>query len=231
MRNKPCDKQIEYSCVSGVNDICPFNSKRCKKLPRSNIGICSFLHGGSQQIICPCVFEKSDYRVIIEKKILGCRSSSVYPEVKIGDNFFDYLVVDDDNEKQYCAVEIQSLDTTGNYKWVLGEKVKPFCINWNTTKKTIISQLITKLTIFQSVGKAVVLVIQDSFWKYLSKQTYAFDKSKELHILSYHYYDGRFDGYELMSLTFDELCSLLFSEKEYDVDKIVCSLKNGLKGV
>lgn len=146
-------KRFDYFCDTDGNTICPFTKKRCFKLSRAKIGICALEHNGEKQIICPSAFPKNQIFDLIANNVIKSNQYLLFNEVKLGDNFLDFLMVDRNNRNNYCGIEFQALDTTGNYRWLFGNKVKPFCINWKTTKKTIISQLITKAKIFSSEKK------------------------------------------------------------------------------
>ena len=128
------------------------------------------------------------------------------------------------DESNYVGVELQSLDTSGNYRWIFGDKVKPFCINWKTTKKTIFSQLIAKVNIFKKQNKRMVLVIQDSFSEYLNITDSTFDRSKDLYILSVHYDGNSMTDVSMYSLSLEEIVSLMLETNDIDLNKIIYEL-------
>ena len=167
MQKIDAKKKFEYHCEKGVNETCPFSKRKCLKLSKVDIGICAFHHNNEHQIICPNYFLKYNVLEQISSKLLNTEKYKIIQEMKINNNFMDYVLVDSNNLLNYCGVEFQALDTTGNYKWLYGEKVKPFCINWKTTMKTIVPQLFIKGSIFKSHNKKIVLVVQSTFLSYL----------------------------------------------------------------
>lgn len=223
MLKKDAIKKIEYYCELGKNVICPFSNEKCLKVPRSEIGVCSFIHQNREQIICPNAFLKIDYLSLIANKVLGTNSFSVIKEAKIKNNFIDFILVDDEFSENYCAVEVQALDTTGNYKWVLGEKVKPYCVNWKTTKKTIISQLLEKIPIFNANDKRLILVIQDTFFDYCGFPDNGYDDGKDFHVLTLKFFNDSFNGYAFRSYDFNDLLSLFKNDDKVDLNKYVKS--------
>lgn len=192
-------------CEKDKMIVCPLTSKKCFKLSKSDIGVCALEHNGLKQIICPSLFPKKKIFDLIADKIIKTNNYSIFSEVKLGDNFLDYLMVDKNVGDNYCGIEFQALDTTGNYRWLFGEKVKPFCINWKTTKKTILSQLITKAKIFLDEKKKIVLVIQSSFLRYLNFQNLKQTINGDIIILAFDYVNTKFSNLELHSICFDDL--------------------------
>lgn len=224
MQKIDANKRVEFYCQANGNTLCPFSNEKCIKLSRCDMGICSFYHKEADQIICPNLFRQSDFIEFIAKNVLKAETFNVYKEVKVGNNFIDYIIVNSNNGDDYLAVELQSLDTSGNYKWVFGEKTKPFCINWKTTKKTILSQLLCKIRLFENNNKKLVLVIQDTFFDYLKLNKLKYDDSKKLHVLSYSYVDKRFCNPSLFSYSFDDLINCIIEDEKIDLNNIVSKL-------
>lgn len=220
MQKKDVLKSIEYYCTKETNNICPFSHEKCKKVGRADLGVCSLYHNGNHQIICPNLFSKINFVKLVAKRIIGTDNVDFLKEFKAGNNFIDYIVVDKNDPSNYFGLEIQALDTSGNYRWLFGNKVKPFCINWKTTKKTIVSQLISKAQIFKKAKKHLVLLIQDTFLNYLEADKYLFSPNKLIHICSLKYDGNKFVYYSFHSLNVTELNSLLI-ESEFDLNKAV----------
>lgn len=225
MQKNDANKRVEFYCRAKENTLCPFSNEKCIKISRCDIGICSFYHKEADQIICPHLFRQSDFIEFIAKNVLKAETYNVYKEVKAGNNFIDYIIVNSNKSDDYLAVELQSLDTSGNYKWVFGEKTKPFCINWKTTKKTILSQLLCKIRLFENNNKKLVLVIQDTFFAYLKLNKLKYDDSKKFHVLSYSYVDKRFCNPLLFSYSFDDLINCIIEDEEIDLNSIVSKLR------
>lgn len=221
MSNKWFCKEIEWHCARENNEVCPFSHVRCQKINRAECGICSVAHSGAMQIICPCLLSSCEFIDFIALNILNCSSVSCFKEVKVGSNFLDYLLVDKNDKTNYCGVELQALDTTGNYRWVFGEKVKPFCINWKTTKKTIVSQIISKERIFNKFQKPLVLVMQDSLFEYIGFKKAKFNKTKSIHVLPVHYEKGEFKLLEINSYKVGDFVNLMTADENIDLDSII----------
>lgn len=224
MQRTDVNKQIEFYCEKNANQICPFSLEKCKKIVRSDLGVCSFFHKNSNQIICPNVFSRSSFIELISNKFLHTTNIEIYKEVKIGNNFIDYIIMDKIHPTNIVAIELQALDTSGNYKWVFGAKAKPFCINWKTTKKTILSQLVSKVSIFKKISKKVALVIQNTFFDYLKFKKNKFDETKDFHILTYQYENEGFINPTFYSYEFDELIDALVDNERIDLDDLVSNL-------
>ena len=229
MQRIGANKNIEYYCEKSGNTVCPFSGEKCRKISRCEIGICSFRHGGSDQIICPELFKQSSFIDYIAKNVLNAEAFEVYREVKVGNNFIDYVIIDSRNSSSYLAVELQTLDTSGNYRWVFGEKTKPFCINWKATKKTILSQLLCKARLFGKNNKKLVMVIQDTFFKYLQFNETAYDGSKNLHVLSYSYNGKKLVNPILRSYSFDDLIDSLIEDENIDLNSIIFKLHKSIR--
>lgn len=211
-------KEFESYCTC-KNNLCPFSTTKCFKLKHGNVGICSFLHNKKPQVVCPNLFLKFNFLDYIAKTILQAENYKILKELKVGSNFIDYVIATPEND--FCGVEVQSLDTTGNYRWIFGEKVKPYCINWKTTKKTILSQLITKSEVFKNANKKIVLVIQDTFFDYLNIKQKNYDSNKEVIILSLSYSNKIFSPSNLISMNRQELIDLFCENDKYNLKEIV----------
>ena len=168
MQKKDVNNSLNIGAVKGEKEICPYNNKRCIKISKTEKGICSFCFKGEDQIICPNYFKESDF---IRKAANICFDHSNYriiKELKYLNNFFDYVVVNADNSKEFFVIELQSLDTCGSYKFLFNESKKPFTINWKTTEKNLISQIIEKTSILKKYGARIVVVLQNTLFDYLN---------------------------------------------------------------
>ena len=206
-------KHFNSFCDKSSNTICPFNKKRCFKLSKAEIGICALEHKNEMQIICPFLFPKQIIFDLIAKEVVKSSNYSVFSEVKLGNNFLDFLMVDNTNQDNYCGIEFQALDTSGNYRWLFGDKVKPFCINWKTTKKTILSQLLVKTNIFRNERRKIVLVVQKTFFDYISFKNSEKSSDGDLIILTFDYSNNVFTNYSFLSVSFDNLLASFFVEQ------------------
>jgi hypothetical protein len=84
-----------------------------------------------------------------------------------------------DQVVDYLGLEIQSLDTTGSggiwnaredlYGGNLQEQY-PYGINWKMSAKTILVQMHHKAESFEALGKKLVLVLQQPFFDYVSRE-------------------------------------------------------------
>ena len=181
-------------------------------MAKTEIGICALEHKGEKQIVCPSVFPKRTIFDLIAKNILNCKEYTIYPEVKIGDNYLDYLMVDNYSKSNYCGIEFQALDTSGNYRWLFGDKVKPFCINWKTTKKTILSQLVVKSRLFIREKRKLILVVQKSFFDYVNFQKLSDSIDGDVVILSFDYKGNMAINYIFSSINYNDLLSSFSAE-------------------
>ena len=214
-------KNVEFYCTREGNTICPFTKTKCIKINRQILGACAFSHLQNETVICPRIFKKINFEEIISKRVLGTDSFLVLKEVKIGNNFIDQIIVDGKDNNNFCGVEIQALDTTGNIESLFGEKYKPFCVNWKTTIKTIQSQLLEKISIFKKNKKSIVLVIQDIFFQRMFSKKYCFDLNKEFHVLVLKYVDKTLSFVDLYSYTLDEYINEILDVNDYPLAKLV----------
>jgi hypothetical protein len=179
---------------------CPFSSKRCFKVRKSNpevsIGTCVVRAGKEYEprIICPNRLLE-DGRVFADVLHLMTDGGSanehhVVPEVQIPGGSVDYFVVAaaDGVPVDFVGVEFQALDTSGTV-WparqeflegvgAIGADEVPtantFGINWKMTAKTILLQLHHKVRTFELVDRKLVLVLQQELMDYMASQ-FSFD--------------------------------------------------------
>ena len=191
-------KAAEASSVDWTQVIdaqqCPFLSKRCYKVRKSNpeisIGTCTVLYGREPEpiIICPsrliqrgqiftdCIHLLTSHEPGNELHLVS--------EVSVPGGSIDYVLVSvrDGKVRDFVGIELQTLDTTGTV-WperqrllrTLGvardgsgeESDKPFGMNWKMTAKTILVQMHHKVQTFEHVNRKLVLVVQDKFLAYM----------------------------------------------------------------
>ena len=145
-------------------------------------------HQGQPTIICPHRFLQRRQIFIDTLHYLIEHASGnqlhVVPEIAIPGGTVDYFVVSvhRGEVKDYVAVEIQALDTTGSV-WQARQKLindiltisvdvprgKIVGMNWKMTAKTILVQLHHKIETLELLEKKMVLVIQDVFHNYITK--------------------------------------------------------------
>lgn len=177
---------------------CHYIGKKClknrKSEPEISIGTCTVKYGQecSDVIICP-------HRLLERKQIfMDCihllsnhepgNELHILSEITIPGGSVDYFIVSTNTNRKvqdFVGIELQTLDTTGTV-WperqrFLKEKglinanadtqsAKPFGMNWKMTAKTILVQLHHKIETFESLGKHLVLVIQDCLVDYIKKE-------------------------------------------------------------
>lgn len=231
MQRKDVHKRLEIY-TDKTDTTCPFTNCKCKKINKSNHGICSFFFKGNYQILCPNIFIKSDFIEYINNVFLKADKYYLLKEVKYGNNYFDFILYNEINE-EFVIIETQSLDSCGNYLSLLGEDVKSFTINRKTTLKTTIYQLIMKTYIAKKYKKKIVLVCQDSLLDYIEIEklcSSSIDYSKDVFFLSYRYDGKTFINKKIYSLSFDDLLKLHKNIINFadDLDKVI---KNKVKSV
>jgi hypothetical protein len=176
---------------------CPFLSKRCYKVRKSNpgisIGTCTVLYRPTAEpiVICPT-------RLIERRQIfVDClhlltthepgNELHIVSEVRIPGGSVDYFVVSvrDGRVRDFVGIELQTLDTTGTV-WPERQRLlrelgvprsddaetsgRPFGMNWKMTAKTILVQMHHKIQTFEHVNKKLVLVTQDKLLAYMTKE-------------------------------------------------------------
>lgn len=177
---------------------CQYLGRRCiktrKSQPDVTIGTCTVGYGGAPIIICPVRFLQRrqiflDTIHLLEQHQPG-NQLHVVPEVTIPGGSVDFFVVSvyRGEIRDYVAVEIQALDTTGTV-WPTRQRLaadvardpaqgistaiageKSYGINWRMTAKTILVQMHHKVTSLELLGKKLVLIIQDTFRDYIMRE-------------------------------------------------------------
>lgn len=192
--------------------MCPFSNDGCDKAKRHTVGVCSIKTAAGNCIICPKRFYEKLTVFVEAGKLLNQGDDQIrwIKEVSLGDSFVDFILFSSKKEKaiDFLGLEIQALDTSGSM-WMEIEKVliskgicqahslKPFkcvTINWKTTAKTTIMQIIEKAPYFENENKYLVLAIQKPFFDYLSNhyecKKWSHNSKDTIQIHIYDYDDG-----------------------------------------
>lgn len=196
---------------------CPFIDRQCVKVRKSQpeiaIGTCSVNYGKRQNsdiIICPHRFLSRGQVFFDCLHLLTLHEPGnelhIVPEVEIPGGSVDYFLVSVQDGKvvDFVGVELQALDTTGTV-WptrqqflqdagVIDDAVpvqKSYGMNWKMTAKTTLMQIHHKIETFESLGKHLVLVLQDVLMSYMRRQ-FSFDhiqQAKIGHSMHFHSYN------------------------------------------
>lgn len=169
---------------------CPYLKRRCAKTRKSGpsitIGTCTVGNRGAPVVICPHRFLEQgkifwDTISLLQQHQRGS-SIHVVPNITVPGGNIDYFVASVQRSQvvDYLGLEIQTLDTTGTV-WPVRQKLirdlletpeelakddRSYSMNWKMTAKTILMQLHHKAEMLELLGKKLVLVIQDVFYKY-----------------------------------------------------------------
>ena len=174
---------------------CPYTGKKCFKVRKSNpsvsIGVCAVDYSKhSNVMICP-------HRLLERNQIFtDCihllnlhepgNELHLISEVTVPGGSVDYFLLSVCKEKviDFVGMELQTLDTTGSI-WsertlLIREKglqvddddlqYKKFGMNWKMSAKTILIQMHHKVNTFENLNKHLVLIIQDCFYDYMSRE-------------------------------------------------------------
>lgn len=169
---------------------CSYLNKTCIKTRKSDpdisIGTCTVGYQGIPTIICPHRFLQRrqiflDAIHLLKRHDPG-NQLHVVPEVQVPGGNIDYFVVSTHRSevRDYLAIEIQALDTTGTV-WPSRQQVidkllevpaelpkaNSYGMNWKMTAKTILVQLHHKVTTLELLNKKMILIIQDVFFDYM----------------------------------------------------------------
>jgi len=190
------NKTINWKTVIDTQ-ICPYLNRKCLKNRKSEadltIGTCSVVYGREEKsiIICP-------HRLLERHQIfMDCihlltlhepgNELHIISEVGIPGGNVDYFLVStrDRKVKDFVAIELQTLDTTGTV-WPFRQRFiqskgidakkedieskKPFGMNWKMTAKTILVQMHHKIRTLEHLNKHLVLVVQDPLLEYMTKE-------------------------------------------------------------
>ena len=176
---------------------CPYLDRKCLKNRKSEaeltIGTCSVTYGKDQNDIIICPHRLLERRQIFTDCIHLLTSHEpgnelhVVAEVGIPGGSVDYFLVSarDRKVKDFVAIELQTLDTTGtvwpfrqrfvNSKGITAQQKdidskKPFGMNWKMTAKTILVQMHHKIVTFEHINKHLVLILQNHLLDYMAKE-------------------------------------------------------------
>lgn len=178
--------------VSSQN--CAYLSRKCVKTRKSQpeiaIGTCSVKHGVKQVrdvIVCPHRYLERGQIFLDCLHLLTLHEPGNelhrVSEIEIPGGSVDYFLVSVQDGKviDFVGIELQALDTTGTL-WPARQKLlnslaitvddgsdstNPYGINWKMTAKTTLVQLHHKVETFESLGKHLVLVLQDELMGYM----------------------------------------------------------------
>jgi len=176
---------------------CQYLDRKCVKVrksqPQISIGTCSIKYGATSiqdVIICP-------HRLLERGQVfLDClhlltlhepgNELHRVSEIEIPGGSVDYFLVSvrDGQVVDFVGIELQALDTTGTL-WPSRQQfldsaglpveedidlIRPYGVNWKMTAKTTMVQLHHKVETFESLGKHLVLVLQDGLLKYMRRE-------------------------------------------------------------
>ena len=176
---------------------CPYLDRKCIKVrksdPHISIGTCSVRYGSEEMNIAICPFRLLERRQIFVDcvDLLTLHEPGnefhVVPEVSLPGGSVDYFLVSakDRRVKDFVAVELQTLDTTGTV-WPARQRLineagiaipsadvestKTFGMNWKMTAKTVLMQLHHKIKTLQNINRHLVLVLQDCLLGYMTRE-------------------------------------------------------------
>jgi hypothetical protein len=187
------------------NQYCPYRNGPCSKRRKNDaslaIGICAIENRGIPVVVCPERFMGEPTLLAVCYSLLSKGDSFDFlKEVKTAAGFFDYVLFSHNHEKvvDYLCLEVQALDTCGSAfkeRMNLGlpslstYNEKNYGINWKMTSKTILTQLLTKLSYLEKTSKKLVLAVQDVFCAKLftPDMIHTTYRQGDLIVHSYHY--------------------------------------------
>lgn len=149
---------------------CPFVDKRCYKIRKSQpeiaIGTCTVSYGKAPIMICPQrLLERRQIFVDCLHLLTGHEPGNelhIVSEIAVPGGSIDYILasVRGDKVRDFVAIELQTLDTTGSVwpdrqRFVASQGIdvspediassKSYGMNWKMTAKTILVQLHHKI--------------------------------------------------------------------------------------
>ncbi len=181
---------------TGSNYHCPFDSRipQCDKPNQGELryGNCSAKVGEYKRIICPRRFYENHFQILKDiKEFIWKPGTEVdcYDELGIqiktddGDSFhygnLDWLLINHQNQNDFCGIEIQTDATTGTGAFRTGisdlqnDSLKNnygFGLNTLASFKGFLPQFIFKGQLFDDWKKPYCAVIQDELWnKFIRK--------------------------------------------------------------
>jgi len=176
---------------------CPYIGRKCLKNRKSEaeltIGSCSVTYGRDTKDVIICPHRLLERRQIFTDCLHLLTSHEpgnelhVVAEVGIPGGNVDYFLVStrDRKVRDFVAIELQTLDTTGTV-WPFRQRFvdskgidakqedidskKPFGMNWKMTAKTILVQMHHKIETFEHINKHLVLVVQNHLLNYMARE-------------------------------------------------------------
>ena len=176
---------------------CPFLGKRCYKVRKSDsaisIGSCTVLYGTPQEPILICPTRLIDRRQIFTDSLHLLTNHEpgnelhIVPEVTVPGGSVDFFLVSvrENVVRDFVGIELQTLDTTGSV-WPERQRLlrdlgiprsdnaenlaTTYGMNWKMTAKTILVQMHHKVQTFEHINKKLVLVVQDKFLAYMTRE-------------------------------------------------------------
>lgn len=199
---------------------CAYLDRKCVKVrksqPEISIGTCSVKYGSKHSrnvIICPHRYLERgqiflDCIHLLKLHEPGNELHRV-AEIEIPGGSVDYFLVSvrDGKVVDFVGIELQAVDTTGSL-WPLRQRFlrstgisideqiglgQSYGMNWKMTAKTTLVQLHHKVETFESLGKHLVLVLQDTLMDYM-RQQFSFGHIQEAklgHTMHLHTYTLR----------------------------------------
>jgi hypothetical protein len=180
-----------------VSQQCVYLDRKCVKVrksqPEISIGTCSIKHGlqpTRDVIICPHRFLERGQIFLDCLHLLTLHEPGNelhrVAEIEIPGGSVDYVLasVREGKVVDFVGIELQALDTTGTL-WPPRQKFldsvglavadgldskSPYGVNWKMTAKTTLIQLHHKVETFDSLGKHLVLVLQDGLMDYMRRE-------------------------------------------------------------
>ena len=168
MQKKDANNILNIGAIKNTQELCPFTNVKCIKISKTDLGICSYCFKNVDQVICPKFFNKTNFIEKAANIVFSHSNFKVLKEVKYKTNYFDFIVVDANEDSNFFVIELQTLDTCGSYKHFYNKTSKPLSINWKTTEKNLISQIIEKSTILNEYNSKLVVVVQNSLYEYMN---------------------------------------------------------------
>lgn len=200
-----------------ASQYCAFLERKCVKIRKSKpeilIGTCSVKHGVKQSrdvIICPHRFLERGQIFLDCLHLLTLHEPGNelhrVSEIEIPGGSVDFFLVSVQKGKviDFVGIELQAVDTTGTL-WPSRQKFldsvglsvaddfdlsSPYGVNWKMTAKTTLLQLHHKVETFESLGKHLVLVLQDGLLEYMRGEfNFAHIRDAKLgHSMHFHAY-------------------------------------------
>ena len=186
---------------------CPFLKRKClkprKSDPSRSIGSCTVGYQEGPLVICPYRFLQNNQIFLDAVRLLKPKLEYyIVPEITMPGGNIDYFLVGqkDGEILDFLGIEIQSLDTTGSGGiWKARQDLTrgqlqasyAYEINWKMSAKTILIQMHHKSGAFEALDKKLLLIVQKSFFDYMSREfrTKQLRDSDARDSIHFHVYD------------------------------------------